>query len=176
LLSLTARGAAESNSLSGNGIAQIPFFVKRSPAFSSLRGRRHQRHPLAAGGRVTPPAAWIAAQPGHNAAMFRASRTVPGHATRLIQLHYRVYRARFDSIRPPNGSQPQEGQNPPRGTFSTPKRTPHSAVEPNTAAEAELKADGLRQRPPRRNRPLHAWHPRSRVGRWQSTTYSSCIS
>src|SRR5277367_3440498 len=28
-LSLTARGAAESNSLSGNGIAQIPFFVKR---------------------------------------------------------------------------------------------------------------------------------------------------
>jgi len=56
-LSLTARGAAESNSLSGNGIAQIPFFVKRSPAFSSLRGRRHQRHPLAAGGRVTPPAA-----------------------------------------------------------------------------------------------------------------------
>jgi cobalamin biosynthesis protein CobT len=30
--------------------------------------------------------------------MFRPSRTVLDHATRLIQLHYRVYRARFDSI------------------------------------------------------------------------------
>jgi hypothetical protein len=116
-LSLTARGAAveffkwERYSTDSVFRKELipPFLGSEDAAISAIpsRGRPVYR----------AHAAWIAGQPDHNAAMFRASRTVLGHATRLIQLHYRVYHARFGSIRPPNGSQPQEGQNPLRGNF-----------------------------------------------------------
>src|ERR1700733_11244166 len=83
-LSLTARGDAESNSLSGNGIAQIPFFVKRRPhPFLGPEDAAKKRHPRAAGGLPRPHGVDSRDQPGHDAAMFRASRTILGHATRL---------------------------------------------------------------------------------------------
>jgi hypothetical protein len=76
-LSLTARRAAESNSFSGNSVAQIPFFVKRRPHRSWLRGRHPQRRSRAAGDSSATHTAWIAGRPGHNAAMVRPIEDSP---------------------------------------------------------------------------------------------------
>ena len=59
-LSLTARGDAESNSSSGNGIAQFPFFVKRRPHLF-LAPRTPPRSAIPEPRAVYPAhAAWIA--------------------------------------------------------------------------------------------------------------------
>jgi hypothetical protein len=95
------RACRGENASSSNGIAHIPFFIKRCIQ-PFLAPKTSPQAPSRERGRAVYPAraAWIAGDtPGHNAAMFRASRTVLGHATRLRQLHYGMYRVRFSSIR-----------------------------------------------------------------------------